>query len=116
MTVSPFSELEFASNPIASVITIDSELIRGTEAQIVNSLLPRVREESIALDLSNVERIDAAGIAALITLYCTAIEAGTEFSVVDPSTHVLEMLRIVGLVPILMAEDQVRSRLDRSAA
>ena len=107
MTVSSFSELEFASNPIASVITIDSELIRGTEAQIVNSILPRVRKESIALDLSNVERIDAAGIAALITLYCTAVEAGTEFSVIDPSTHVLEMLRIVGLAPIQIGRAHV---------
>jgi anti-anti-sigma factor len=107
MTVSPFSESTFApgsiAGPIASVIAIRSELVRGTETNIVNALLPRVREESIALDLSNVERIDAAGIAALITLYCTAIEAGTEFSVVDPSSHVLELLCIVGLAPILVS-------------
>ena len=92
---------------------------------MIAELMPRVKKESVALDLSQVERIDAAGIASLITLYCCAVEAGTEFCVVDPSHHVLELLRIVGLESILVADDQGccskstppnRPRLDRTAA
>ena len=119
MTVSPFSTVALASST-AAVVFMNSELVRGVETQIVDELLPRVQQESVALNLAGVERIDAAGIAALITLYCTAVESGTEFSVVSPSAHVLELLQIVGLESILI--DGVRPRgaqlccLDRSAA
>jgi anti-anti-sigma factor len=109
MTVSPFlnvAPMPPISNrntdcPIAHV-ALNGELVRGTEEQIVEGLMPRVKQESVALDLSGVERIDAAGIAALITLYCTAIEAGTEFYVVSPSARVLDLLRLVGLESILV--------------
>jgi anti-anti-sigma factor len=103
MTVSPFYHLASASDSPA-VIAVNFELVRGAEASVVDALLPRVKRESVALDLSGVQRIDAAGIAALITLYCSAVEAGTDFSVVDPSHHVLELLRIVGLDSILMGD------------
>jgi anti-anti-sigma factor len=120
MTVSHFSDLTLASSPISSVVVLDCELVRGTEAQIIGGLLPRVKQESVALDLSGVERIDAAGIAALITLYCGAVEAGTHFCVVAPSPHVLELLRIVGLESILVTEggsgSAMRSCFDRPAA
>jgi anti-anti-sigma regulatory factor len=82
---------------------VDYELVRGSEDLALGQLLPRVKRESVALDLSSVERIDAAGIATLITLYCSAVEAGNEFYVVDPSLRVLEMLRLVGLESILVS-------------
>jgi anti-anti-sigma factor len=91
-----------ASQSLIATIAINCELVRGTEEQIVEELMPRVKQESIALDLSKVERIDAAGIAALITLYCTAVEAGKEFYVVSPSARVLDLLRLVGLESILV--------------
>jgi anti-anti-sigma factor len=103
MTVSPFSNLASTLTSRLAVIAIDYEFVRGTEDQALTELLPRVKQESVALDLSRVERIDAAGIATLITLYCSAIEAGNEFYVVDPSVRVLEMLRLVGLESILVA-------------
>ena len=112
MTVTPFSNLASAAYPLPALISVNSELVRGTEAEILAKLLPRVQGESVALDLSGVERIDAAGIAALITLYCTAVEAGTDFSVVSPSHHVLELLRLVGLESILVAGSS-RSRRTR---
>lgn len=103
MTVSPFLNLSSASNSLASVVAVNFELVRGTETQVIDELMPRVKQESVVLNLASVERIDAAGIAALITLYCSAVEAGTEFSVIDPSHHVLELLRLVGLEQILVA-------------
>jgi anti-anti-sigma factor len=120
MTVPPFLNIPSASNSPVVVIALNCELVRGSEAYVVEKVLPRVKQESVALDLSGVERIDAAGIAALITLYCTSVEAKTEFFVVDPSAHVLELLRIVGLESILVAEDRPtgakRLRMDCSAA
>ena len=110
MTVSPFINVALnsyssenrASQSQISTILLDCELVRGTEEQIVTELTPRIKQESLALDLSKVERIDAAGIAALITLYCTAVEAEREFYVVSPSARVLDLLRLVGLESILV--------------
>jgi anti-anti-sigma factor len=113
MTVPPFSNHALSGNAIAEVIPVNYELVRGSETQALRELLPRVKQESIALNLSGVERIDAAGIATLITLYCSSVEAGRDFSVVAPSPHVLELLQIVGLDAILMAGSrQVGSRAE----
>jgi anti-anti-sigma factor len=106
MTVSPFLNLASASNSLTAVIAVNCELVRGTEAQVIHELLPRVKQGSVALNLAGVERIDAAGIATLITLYCSSVEAGTDFYVMDPSAHVLELLRLVGLESILLAESR----------
>jgi anti-anti-sigma factor len=105
MTVSPFTNLTPLSSPASGLnaIAIHYELVRGNEDRIQADLLPHVQRSSVALDLSQVERIDAAGIASLITLYCSAIEAGNEFYVVDPSVRVLELLRLVGLESILVS-------------
>ena len=113
MNVAPFSNINSESNHTNSVVAIQSELVRGSESEILRELLPRVKQESVALDLSGVDRIDAAGIASLITLYCTAVEAGRDFSIVSPSAHVLDLLRVVGLERILVAGCQAGS-LDRS--
>jgi anti-anti-sigma factor len=112
MTVSPFSN---SAPPSSSTlhragwneIAIPYELVRGNEDRVQAELLPHVRQGSVALDLSQVERIDAAGIASLITLYCSAIEAGNEFYVVDPSARVLELLHLVGLDGILVSGNDV---------
>jgi anti-anti-sigma factor len=102
MTVSPISNLATLAGRKPNWIAINYELVRENEDRVEAELLPQVRQSSVALDLSQVERIDAAGIASLITLYCTAIEAGNEFYVVDPSIRVLELLRLVGLESILI--------------
>ena len=103
MTLSSFSSNHRTAN--SATVSIDCELVRGNDTQILEALLPRVQQRSLTLDLSSVERIDAAGIATLITLYCTAVEKGTRFSVVSPSHHVLELLRLVGLESILVSDE-----------
>src|ERR1700743_795846 len=79
------------------------ELVRGQEQCIVERLTPIVRRQSVTLDCRQVERIDAAGIAALISLYGAARAAGNEFGLVNTSTRVVEILRLVGLDRILIA-------------
>ena len=81
------------------------ELVRGSELALVERLRPLVRVERVLLDLSGVERIDAAGIAALVTLYAEAERAGTSFHVANPRRHVAELLGLVGLDGILWSHD-----------
>ena len=61
----------------------------------------------MTLDMSSVERIDAAGIAALISLYAGARDAGHCFTVVNPSPRVAEILALVGLERILVSQNMV---------
>lgn len=98
-----------------------TELVRGNEQFLLERLTPIVRRQSVTLDLSLVQRIDAAGIAALISLHANAYEAGHCFNVVNPTAHVAEILRLVGLDRILlshtaMRESQSDSRIKRPAA
>ncbi|HUY95899.1 MAG TPA: STAS domain-containing protein [Terracidiphilus sp.] len=82
-----------------------TELVRGTEERLVTLLAPLVQRQSVALDFGKIERIDAAGIAALITLYTDAIHSGHSFTVCNLSAHVAEILSVVGLAPILIARN-----------
>ena len=50
-------------NVMDRTITIQGnlhELVRGEEQRLVNELKPAVREQSVTLDMRNIERIDAA--------------------------------------------------------
>jgi anti-anti-sigma factor len=73
------------------------ELIRGQEQWFLEELRPIVSRQSVRLDLSHTERIDAAGLAALVSLYRDARESGHEFAVVNPPRRVARILEIVGL-------------------
>jgi len=73
------------------------ELIKGQEQALLEKLRPIVRRQSVRLDLSSTERIDAAGLAALVSLYRDARESGHDFAVVDPQRRVARVLKIVGL-------------------
>ncbi len=81
-----------------------AELVRGSEQGLLAWLSPLVRQQSVTLDLRSVTRIDAAGIAALISLYCTASQAGYSFTVANPSPHVAEILALVGLDRVLLSQ------------
>ncbi len=80
-------------------------LVKGEEAGLLERIMPLVRRQSVWLDLGSVERIDAAGIATLITLYRTAQEAGRCFGVINPRPHVREVLTLVGLNRFLLSEN-----------
>ncbi len=82
-----------------------TELVRGNEQQLLARLQPLVRRQNITLDLAHVTRIDAAGLAALITLYCDACQAGYRFAITNPSRHVWEILALVGLDALLESHD-----------
>ncbi len=89
---------------VARVMALEgmTELVRGNDARLVAMLAPVVRAESVALDLNAVDRIDAAGIAALISLYGCARDAGHAFHICNVSARVEEILSLVGLDHILV--------------
>jgi ABC-type transporter Mla MlaB component len=81
-----------------------SELVRGQEQQFLEQLAPLVCSQNVTVDLGKVTRIDAAGLAALITLYCDACKAGHSFRIANPSSHVSELLALVRLDRLLVAK------------
>ncbi len=97
------------------------ELVRGQEQCLVEGLTALVREQNVTLDLQHVERIDAAGIAALISLYGSAKSAGKEFTVANAAPRVAEILKLVGLDHFLLTHSPIHcpqnaNCLQRSAA
>jgi anti-anti-sigma factor len=84
-----------------------TELVRGDEECLVQSVAPLLREKDVILDLNRIERIDAAGIAALISLYSMARTYGRTFSVKCVSPRVAEMLTLVRLNNVLISHNAV---------
>jgi anti-anti-sigma factor len=80
------------------------ELVRGQEQRLLKDLEPVVRRQSVTLDMRQIERIDAAGIATLISLYADACAAGHEFTIVNASHRVVEILELVRLDRILISQ------------
>ncbi len=98
-----------------------TELVRGHDQWLLQRIMPLVYQQSLVLDLSAIKRIDAAGIAALITVYATACQEGHNFKVCNPSRQVAKILALVGLDRILLSQNAVRashpgSNFERSAA
>mgnify|MGYP001605713366 CR=1 FL=1 len=91
-----------------------SELVRGNEARFLERLTPVVRERSTLLDLCHIRRIDAAGIAALISIYGVARSAGNTFHVFNVTAHVEEILKLVGLDHILVADENLQASIAES--
>jgi anti-anti-sigma regulatory factor len=98
-----------------------TELVRGSDRRLVEEMAPVVSREDLALDLCMVERIDAAGIAALISLYRLAEESGHGFSIFNVAPRVRELLVLVGLDRVLLShnantDSKAGSKLAQSAA
>ena len=97
------NELKFTELPqTPERITVHlRELVRGTESEFVNEIADKLRMGDVELDLDAVQRIDAAGIAALISLHLLARDLGRSLTIIFLSRHVKEILNLVGLEPIL---------------
>ncbi len=97
-------ELQNLGSPI--VLPELAELVRGNDQQLLALVQPLVLRQDVLLDFEGVKRIDAAGLASLITLYCNACRAGHRFAVLNPSPHVREILSLVGLEAMLVSHDK----------
>jgi anti-anti-sigma factor len=109
--------MERASNAIVVVPEKMTELVRGSDQRLVGEIEPLVQAEDIILNCARIERIDAAGIAALIALYGSAQNTGHSFRVCNVRKHVREVLALVGLDRILVdCDGGWNGRLQRTAA
>ena len=86
-----------------------AELVRGRDQRLLDRVLPLVNRQSVSLDLTSVERIDAACIAALGTLYSTACQAGHSFTVSNASPRVAHILALVGLDRYLLSRNAAQN-------
>jgi anti-anti-sigma factor len=100
------------SIPLSTTIVVHSdsggnaaELVRGRVEPLIARLEPMVGIQSVTLDLGSVERIDAAGIAALIRLYCMASKSGHEFTISHPTQRVEHILSLVGIDRVLSSRN-----------
>ena len=94
-----------------------AEWVRGNEVELLARLSPLVREQSVLLDFSAVERIDGAGLSALLALYREARAAGQSFAIANPTPRVAEILTVVGLDRVLLADEpEIAMRLGCNAA
>jgi len=91
--------------PARQVVPEVTELIRGQEQRLLQQLHPLVHSQEVSLDLSPVRRIDAAGVSALVQLYCAARAAGHCFVVSNPRPHVGQILTMLGLERVLMSHN-----------
>jgi anti-anti-sigma regulatory factor len=80
-------------------------LIRESAAQLVAQIGPLAAQRDVILDLSQVERIDAAGGTALLTLLTGARAAGHNLQVGSASAHVTEVLGLLGLDRVMFLAD-----------
>ena len=90
----------------ATEIFASGKLIRGCESEFVDQLIPLARKGALQLNLSAISQIDAAGIASLVALYRASSEAGHRLAIVEPSTHVHELLHLLGLEHLLVEAGQ----------
>jgi anti-anti-sigma factor len=86
-----------------------SELVLGQDRRLLDQLTPLVRRQCVALDLSSLRRIDAAGIAALVQLYRAARDSGNSFSLLNVAPRIQRILAVVGLDRILLSHNEGRS-------
>jgi len=81
-----------------AIVRCVGRLVRGEAVHILRNAVVSQRETRIVmLDLSEVEAMDAGGLAVLVRLNLWAHTYGVQLKLANPSAFVLEMLRLMGL-------------------
>ncbi len=93
------------SEPPKRAVEEMTELVCGRDQLLLERMTPIAQRHSLTLDFSAIRRIDAAGAAALVTLYCISSKAGHHFTVVNATERVVETLTLVGLDTLLLAQN-----------
>lgn len=96
-------ELLFADELL--VHCTEEALVRGREQAMLAQLLPLVAANNVVLSLEQVQKIDAAGLGALVLLYGEARKVRRSFRLIKPSRIVKGLIRIVGLELVLSSHN-----------
>jgi anti-sigma B factor antagonist len=103
-TGKPFTDLKLTSSKIGGifVVRLRGAILFGKESAalraLVKDLLSKARQ--IVLDLTDVTRIDSAGLGTLVGLFVSARAVGTVIKLSNPGNHANEILRITRLAAV----------------
>ena len=81
------------------------DIFRGEATRMLHDLAPQGGCRHLILDLENVTLIDAAGLGTLVHLHNACAERGLEFSILNPSPKVNELIRLTRLGSILPVDE-----------
>ena len=84
------------------VVTRDSSLTIGDAALLRQSLLDAIRDgQSVRVDASDVEMIDATGLQLFVAAFVSAADRGVQLSLEQPSHKLVDAARMIGLADAL---------------
>ena len=75
-----------------AVLKCNGRIVRGEELTLESAVLEHQEARVILLDLTDVEAVDAGGLALLVSLHQWADITGIELKLVNPRPFVYEML------------------------
>ena len=85
-----------------AIVRCIGRIVRGESvATLRNTVVSKTNTRVILLDLSDVEAIDAGGLSAMVSLYHWSRSRGVQFSLVNPSHFIHEVLVRTGLDQVL---------------
>lgn len=85
----------------SALVKCVGRLVHGDEADLLRLTVDGLTEASIAVDLSEVESFDAAGLGTLVYLQHQLETEGREFVLLSPPEYFLRLLRLTGLDEVL---------------
>jgi anti-anti-sigma factor len=105
MTTQSTVDCRDVSKTGAGMLVCPVELVRGNESVFLAAALPMVEDAGLILDMSQVDSLDAGGIGTILILRQVAEREGNFLVLINPSTRVQQVLRLVGLDEILVCSE-----------
>jgi anti-anti-sigma factor len=91
-----------------AILHCDGRIVVGRSLSALReAVLCELGKQSIALDLSRVERIDAGGLGMLVFLHTVTNGLGTGLKLVRPSAQVAELLELTNLTSVFTIDPAV---------
>lgn len=84
-----------------TVLSVQGQLVRGEATSLLYGAIAMQRTPSIVLDLSNVDKIDGAGLGILIIAHHCLQSVNQRLVLRDIQPRVLEVIELTGLHRVL---------------
>lgn len=81
-----------------TILHCAGRIVAGNESNLLRkAVLSQLDSRTVVLDLAQVETIDGGGMGTLVFLQLSARAAGTELKLMNPASHVRELLELTNL-------------------
>jgi anti-anti-sigma factor len=94
-------QIDIQSVPPGVIIRCSGRLILGVEAETLRCMVTSRPESTVAIDLSEVHCLDAAGLGLLVELQCWTLERSISLKIANPSSEVYRLIVLTGLDRVL---------------